>query len=92
MSDTPCRLSEYDWHTECDPPPQYTDGSTVQPGDSVRYHQAPGGLLPPEPGWKYGTAEVSTHCSGTLDLAATDGHTYGLLGHVIERVTPEEIA
>lgn len=27
--------------------PLYTDGSPVREGDRIRYHQAPGGLLPP---------------------------------------------
>ena len=83
-----CRLTVWDWHSECSPRPRYTDGSNVEPGDSVRYRQAPGGILPPSPEWKYGEAVVSSHCSGTLDLAATDGRFYHLLGHVIERVSP----
>ncbi|MEB3023057.1 MULTISPECIES: hypothetical protein [Mycolicibacter] len=41
----------------------YTDGSVVQPGDRVRYHQTPGGLMSPETEldgsikWHYGTAK-----------------------------------
>jgi hypothetical protein len=40
----------------------YTDGTPVQEGDRVRYHQCPGGLLPPESNpdgtikWHIGTA------------------------------------
>ena len=37
-------------------PATYTDGTPVQQGDSIRYHQAPGGLLP-HGDWDYGTAE-----------------------------------
>ena len=81
----PCPLSKWDWHEECSPLPRYTDGTDVHAGDSVRYRQAPGGILPPSPEWKYGEAVVSSHCSGTLDLAGDDGRTYHLLGHIIER-------
>lgn len=41
----------------------YTDGSAVQRGDRVRYHQTPGGILSPATNldgtiqWHYGTAE-----------------------------------
>lgn len=39
----------------------YTDGSLVQEGDRIRYHQALGGLMSPSVDangsmWKYGTA------------------------------------
>lgn len=81
-----CRLWMFDWHTECSPKPRYTDGSEVNAGDAVRYRQAPGGILPASPEWKHGRAVVSDHCSGTLDLDATDGRKYHLLGHIIERV------
>ena len=81
-----CHLSAYDWHPECSHLPRYTDGTEVSPGDRVRYRQAPGGLLAASPEWKHGKAVVSSHCSGTLDLAATDGRFYHLLGHIIERV------
>lgn len=33
----------------------YTDGSEVAEGDSIRYHQAPGGLMP-HGDWQYGVA------------------------------------
>lgn len=42
---------------------RYTDGSPVQRGDRVRYHQHPGGILAPDTDldgnirWHYGTAE-----------------------------------
>lgn len=41
---------------------RYTDGSVVQEGDRVRFHQAPGGLMSPETDadgnikWLYGIA------------------------------------
>ncbi len=68
-----CKLKRWDWHTECAVPPTYTDGTEVRPGDAVRYRQAPGGLMAPSGEWTYGTAVVSSHCSGTLDLAGDDG-------------------
>lgn len=43
---------------------RYTDGTLVDAGDRVRYHQQPGGLLSPETDvdgnvkWHYGTAET----------------------------------
>lgn len=89
-AETPCRLRVYDWHPECSPPPRYVDGTEVSAGDAVRFRQAPGGILPPSPDWRYGRAVVSDHCSGTLDLAATDGRFYNLLGHIIERASVEE--
>ena len=36
---------------------RYTDGTLVQAGDSIRYHQQPGGMLPAGD-WKYGTAAL----------------------------------
>jgi len=82
-----CRLKRWDWHTECSPLPRYYDGTELAAGDRVRYRQAPGGILPASPEWTYGTAEVSNHCQGTLDLAGDDGRRYHLLGHIIERVS-----
>lgn len=86
-----CRLRKYDWHQECLSAPRYVDGSEVQAGDELRYRQAPGGLMAPSPEWKYGHAVTSNHCAGTLDLAATDGRKYHLLGHIIERATEAQV-
>lgn len=36
---------------------KYTDGTPVREGDSIRYRQQPGGLLPAGD-WKYGTAAL----------------------------------
>lgn len=40
---------------------RYTDGTPVEEGDSIRYHQAPGGILPASTEWKYGTARKYPH-------------------------------
>jgi len=34
----------------------YTDGTPVLIGDTIRYRQQPGGLLPASPEWTYGIA------------------------------------
>lgn len=64
----------------------YTDGTRVQEGDAIRYHQAPGGLMPHED-WRYGVAAPSPHPAyGELVLLSESRH-YNLFGHVIERVS-----
>lgn len=63
----------------------YTDGSRVGEGDSIRYHQAPGGLMP-HGDWLYGVAAFPPD-SGELCLLADDGRLYNLYGHVIERAS-----
>jgi len=66
----------------------YTDGTPVQEGDKIRYHQAPGGLLQ-HGDWQYGIAVLHEFPLG--DTTATemvleaDGKHYNLCGHVIER-------
>jgi hypothetical protein len=77
-----------------DRPARYTDGTLVRHGDKIRYHQAPGGLLPPGAGadgdiWNYGTAvEVA---DGEVIIEVERGPYAGpwnrcnLHGHVIER-------
>lgn len=75
---------------------RYTDGTLVQEGDSIRYHQAPGGILPPSVHyrngertiWKNGTAVMSTRpILGEYELVLEDedGRHYMIVGHVIER-------
>lgn len=68
----------------------YTDGTPVQEGDRIRYHQAPGGLMA-HGDWRYGVAvrlPVPHVDSWELVLRGNDdGRHYGLYGHVIETVT-----
>ena len=40
---------------------RYTDGTIVHEGDSIRYRQTPGGLLPASGEWTYGTAQKFPH-------------------------------
>ena len=40
---------------------KYTDGSTVQEGDHIRFKQAPGGILPVDSEWKYGVAKMKPY-------------------------------
>lgn len=63
----------------------YMDGTRVQEGDHIRYHQAPGGLMP-HGDWRYGVAVPDPDPNyGELVLRADNGRHYGLFGHVIER-------
>lgn len=68
----------------------YTDGSPVREGDAIRFHQAPGGLMP-HGDWQYGVAAYLParydHPSKELHLLADDGRYYILYSHVIERVS-----
>jgi hypothetical protein len=68
----------------------YTDGTQVQEGDPIRYHQAPGGLMA-HGDWRYGTAvRLPVRHMGTWELVLqdADGRHYSLYGHVIERHDP----
>lgn len=76
----------------------YTDGTPVKEGDRIRYHQAPGGILPPPmhyrngelTPWREGVATMSSHrIFGEYELVLEDeqGHQYGIVGHVIERLS-----
>ena len=68
--------------------PRYTDETLVAAGDKIRYHQAPGGLLPAGE-WREGTAVTDPNLSGvggTLIMEDDRGRRYNLLGHVIERL------
>lgn len=40
---------------------RYTDSTEVQEGDSIRYKQAPGGMLPASGEWRHGTAQRFPH-------------------------------
>ena len=70
----------------------YTDGTPVQAGDRIRYHQAPGGMLP-HGDWVYGVAphlpEEQRYRRGfaidELYLLTDNGRMLGLASHVIER-------
>lgn len=71
----------------------YTDGTRVQEGDRIRYHQAPGGLMA-HGDWRYGVAARLPESHQTrafpineLHLLGDDGRYYHLFSHVIERVT-----
>lgn len=67
----------------------YTDGTRVQEGDSIRYHQAPGGLMA-RGDWRYGVAAYipwDSNYAGELHLLS-EGRFYILYGHVIERHDP----
>ena len=81
----------------------YTDGSPVQEGDRIRYHQAPGGILPPpmhyrngkRTPWREGVATMSRRpIFGEYELVLEDeqGRHYGIVGHVIERLPATETA
>lgn len=65
--------------------PTYSNGGTpVSTGDSIRFKQAPGGILPSSASWTYGTVvesegNISTH------VIESHGRKYNLLGHIIER-------
>jgi hypothetical protein len=74
----------------------YTDGTPVKPGDRIRYHQAPGGLLETHNtgNWTYGTAVlIDSIVPGVQELVIENESTaswggrekYNLYGHVVER-------
>lgn len=63
----------------------YTDGSRVQGGDQIRYHQAPGGLMD-HGDWQYGVAVPSTRDGYQELVLLSEGRHYNLFDHVIERV------
>lgn len=76
---------------------RYADGALVQEGDKIRYHQAPGGLLPAG-NWVYGTArkfsrreddDFSNPEELYLFLVNDRGlnRYYGIVGHVVEPVS-----
>lgn len=83
-------------------PIRYTDGTFVRPGDRIRYHQAPGGMLQDSTTleWKNGTAVIgrkrySSDIAPSLWMQADPdvkgwggsmGGIYGISGHVIERL------
>lgn len=77
----------------------YTDGTPVLHGDRIRYHQAPGGLIPPGP-WREGVAALwpgrIRNPAEWLDPAELylydDGHFYWIVGHVVERLPPPDEA
>lgn len=82
--------------------PHYTDGTPVQEGDRIRYHQAPGGILAPPmhfrngewTPWREGTAARSRFTIfGEHELVLEDesGSQYGITGHVIERLEQNTI-
>lgn len=62
----------------------YTDGTQVREGDHIRYHQAPGGLLP-HGNWRYGVATYLPGSDSRELFLLDDGHYYNLFSHVIER-------
>lgn len=62
----------------------YTDGTRVQEGDNIRYHQAPGGLMP-HGDWRYGVAAYVPKSGSRELLLLSEGRYYNLFGHVIER-------
>lgn len=65
--------------------PRYTDGELVIVDDKIRYHQAPGGMLP-HGEFIYGVAKY--HREDDPELYLFDGESYYMIySHVIERVT-----
>lgn len=66
--------------------PVYSDGSgEVKEGDPIRYHQAPGGLMP-SGDWRYGVAARAPHRPPFNEICLLEaGRYYQLFGHVIER-------
>lgn len=76
---------------------KYTDGTPVQEGDRVRYHQTPGGLLPPGD-WREGVAVPYPYPEDRREgliaagvdpdeLHVFDGeHYYHAAPHIIERL------
>lgn len=76
------------------------DGTPVQEGDRIRYHQAPGGLMSPPmyfrkgefTRWTEGVAVLSPRLIfGEREIVLKDeeGRHHGLVGHVIERWSRE---
>ncbi len=65
---------------------RYTDGTLVREGDRIRYHQAPGGMLP-HGDWRYGIAARQRAADPTDPelYLLEDGRLYNLVGHVVER-------
>lgn len=63
----------------------YTDGTRVREGDSIRFHQAPGGLMS-HGDWRYGVAAYMPDSDSGELLLLSEGRYYNLFGHVIERV------
>ena len=61
----------------------YADGSLVQVGDQIRYHQAPGGLMAPSRDadgdtiWHYGTAVKIPWYQDDAERRAT-AHSHGI--------------
>lgn len=64
----------------------YTDGSAVQENDSIRYRQAPGGLIAPSGNWTYGIAAKFPHSPEILDYLESNKDETGYLG-----VNPDEL-
>lgn len=46
---------------------RYTDGEEIGEGDKIRYRQRPGGMLPANPEWTYGTAEKFPHTQREIE-------------------------
>lgn len=79
---------------------RYGDGTPVQEGDHIRYHQAPGGLMSPPmhfrngefTPWTEGVAVMierpTQSIFGKHEIVLEDeaGRRYGLVSHVIERL------
>lgn len=71
----------------------YTDGTRVKEGDRIRYHPAPGGILP-HGDWHYGVAAYMPDERRDSDelFLLDNGRYYYLFGHVIERAGGAPIA
>ncbi len=48
--------------------PVYTDGTVVVEGDSIRYRQRPGGVLPASENWTYGVAAKRELAEGEREM------------------------
>ena len=57
---------------------RYTDGTLVQEGDRIRYHQAPGGIFAPGD-WRYGVAKKYPRTERELESMAAYNERHGVL-------------
>lgn len=57
---------------------KYTDGTSVQEGDRIRFKQASGGILPPSEEWRYGVARPDRRNPEVQELHAAYAARMGI--------------